>query len=104
MKQGAELINARVRHALAPDSFDLPSDTRIQHVGPGSLVKIGVTFPSTDDGPNGERFWVQVTQRTGDRFVGRVDNVLAATDEHGLRLHDEIAFVASNIFDTDTLD
>lgn len=104
MKHGAELIDARARHASAPESFDLPSDRRIQAVGPGSMVKIGVTFPPTGEGPAGERFWVEVIERTGDRFIGRVDNDLTATNEHGLRFNDEVAFFTSHILDTDTFD
>lgn len=104
MRQGAELIDARARHALDPESFDLPSNTRIQQVGPGSLVKIGVTFPPNEEGMDGERLWVQVTQRDGDQLVGRVDNDLVATNGHGLQLNDEVAFHVRHILDTDTFD
>ena len=104
MKQGAELIDVRARHRVQPETFDLPSERRIQEVAPGALVKIGVTFPPNRVGIDGERFWVEVTRRDGDRLVGRIDNDLFNTDDHGLRLHDEVAFHVGHILDTDTFD
>ena len=45
----------------------------------------------------GEDFWVQVSERSGDRFRGIVDNPLVEARLHGLRQGDEILFQADHI-------
>jgi hypothetical protein len=67
-------------------------------------VKIGVRFPEEGEGTSGERFWVEVTHRAGDQFVGQIKNELMFTEVHGLQLDDEIQFHTRNVLDTDTFD
>jgi hypothetical protein len=68
-------------------------------VAPGTLVKVCALFPPADGDAGGERFWVEVLERHGDRLLGRVDNELDHTDKHGLVLHDEVEFRLENIYD-----
>jgi hypothetical protein len=53
-----------------PDSFLIPSDADKAELGPGDAVKLMWTvrrFP-------GERMWVQILHRDGDRFTGALDS------------------------------
>lgn len=45
----------------------------------------------------GEQFWVQVTDRVGDRILARVDNHLYETRLHGLEMGSDICFLESHI-------
>ncbi|MCM3662493.1 DUF2314 domain-containing protein [Georgenia satyanarayanai] len=58
------------RHLAYPVSFEIPDDEDKAVIGPGDQVKLMWSvkrFP-------GERMWVTVTERKGDRLVGVLDN------------------------------
>jgi hypothetical protein len=58
-----------------PYTFWKPSAALIAQLKPGDCAKLvfGLIDPGPDD-PNAERMWVQITERDGDRFIGRLDN------------------------------
>lgn len=82
-----------------PDSFEAPTAEELAQVGPGNWVKLSVAFPESEDGMDGERFWTEVTERHGDQLVGRVDNELVATRDHGLARNDRIEFSIEHVYD-----
>jgi hypothetical protein len=45
----------------------------------------------------GEDFWVEVTERSGAFFKGRVDNTLAETPRHNLQHGDAVVFHEDNV-------
>jgi hypothetical protein len=91
--------DAQELHRRYPESFQVPSAGRLDHVAPGSLVKVCAALGDQDDDAAGERFWVEVLDRHGDQLVGRVDNQLRFTADHGLALNDRIEFSLDNIYD-----
>ena len=95
------LRNAQQLARLRPLTFEVPVQERLDRVAPGSLVKICAVAPqhSGDVEAGGERFWVEVMTRQGNRLTGRVDNQLVYTEEHGLSYGDVVAFSIENIYD-----
>lgn len=102
MKPTVRLIDAQERHHITPGTFEVPGPDRLDAIGAGDFVKIGLEFPENEDGMNGERFWVEVLQRNGDDFVGRVDNELYFTSHHGVKLNDCVPFSRQHILATET--
>ena len=95
---GVSLIDGEARQAAHPATFEVPCRRRKQAVGAGWFVKIGAEFPTPEAGEHaGERFWVEVTSRAGDRFRGRVNNVLIHRDFLGLDNADDLEFEARHI-------
>jgi hypothetical protein len=95
------LRNAQQLSRLRPEQFEVPNQERLDRVGTGSLVKICAIAPHCDADmeARGERFWVEVTARWGNRLTGRVDNELVQTEEHGLSYGDLVEFLVDNIYD-----
>lgn len=93
--------NAHVLSRLHSDRFEVPTQDRLDTVGPRSGVKICAVDPTSPDilETDGERFWVLVTERNGDRLVGRVENHVLLTDEHGVSYGDRVEFCIENIYD-----
>lgn len=50
----------------SPDTFEIPDDETRAEVRPGDLVKLTWSVKRLP----GERMWVRVTERRGDRLVG----------------------------------
>jgi hypothetical protein len=92
--------NAQLLARAHPDTFEVPSRERLARVGPGSGVQICAVDLAAGDllDAGGERFWVLVTERTGDHLLGRIENHLVATDEHGLSYGDYVSFSLDNIY------
>jgi hypothetical protein len=67
----------------------------LRHDHPASLL----TLPPAQAQSRGwgEDFWVQITERHGDWFVGRVDNPLVESRLHELKLDDELVFHADHV-------
>lgn len=57
-------------HRQYPDTFEVPDDETKADIRPGDHVKL---MWSVERFP-GERMWVLVTERKGDRLVGTLDN------------------------------
>jgi hypothetical protein len=65
------LVNAAEMGREHPETFYYPTKRQLDSIQPGDLVKV-----CEDSEPFPERFWVIVTKRDGDLFVGAVDNYL----------------------------
>ena len=71
-------------HERKDQSFILPTTEELANIEPGSFVRVGM---------GGERFWVEVTKITGDRFTGLVDSY----DVPGFKYNSRIEFHRGNI-------
>jgi hypothetical protein len=91
--------NAQELHRLYPETFEVPTAKQLVGIEAGSYVKVSVEFPENVEGMDGERFWVEVLEREGNRLRGRVGNELVATADHGLNLGDQIAFSIENVYE-----
>lgn len=58
------------RHLESPDTFEIPDDELKEAIAPGDLVKL---MWSVSHFP-GERMWVRVTHREGNRLAGDLEN------------------------------
>lgn len=66
----SKLESGLERHRQHPDTFEVPDDEEKAEIRPGDHVKL---MWSVERLP-GERMWVLVTERKGDRLVGTLDN------------------------------
>ena len=67
----------------------------LRHENPASLVSIPPqNVPSRGWG---EDFWVRITDRVGQHFVGQVDNPLYEARLHGIKQGDEVLFHADHM-------
>lgn len=57
-------------HRMYPDTFEIPDDEAKAELRPGDRAKL---MWSVKRSP-GERMWVTITERDGDRLVGTLDN------------------------------
>jgi hypothetical protein len=91
--------NAQQLAQIRPESFEVPTAEELEGVGPGSFVKVSVAFAENEDGMDGERFWVEVTERHGSHLVGKVANEVIATRDHGLVRDDRVEFSLVNVYE-----
>jgi hypothetical protein len=91
MKPNPEFVDAQEMHRLHPTTFEAPYAEELAAIEPGDFVKICT---------GGERFWVKVDEHTPPHLVGRVDNELIGTDEHGLACNDVVRFEERHVFQT----
>lgn len=89
-KMKTVFMNAKEMHAMHPDTFSVPSDSEINALKPGSIVKVCC---------NNERFWVQLTEvdTASSQLKGVVNNELVAPENSHLSLGTEIEFKNENI-------
>lgn len=75
-----------------PDTFYIPSEEEKRRVGPGGLVKLDWSIRRS----YGERMWVIVESRKGNKLAGRIDSFpVLAYFQHG----DKVKFTLDNIVD-----
>lgn len=92
-----ELVDVWKMNQAHPNTFDVPSYEELQHLRKGSSVKLIFDIFGTEDNLSGERMWVTVTVRDGDRFVGALGSQPVVI--RGLRYGDTIDFTINNISD-----
>lgn len=85
-----ELVDAQEMHRLHPKTFDAPTPDDLLVLKVGDHVKICC---------GSERFWLEVLELTPDDKVGKVDNQLFFTSEHGYVYGDLIEFELRHIYD-----
>ncbi|MCY1659276.1 hypothetical protein OVA21_19170 [Dietzia sp. SL131] len=68
----AKIESGIERNRQSPETFWVPDGQEKAQVGPGDIVKLMWHVPRMD--LSGERMWVRVTHRRGDRLIGRLDN------------------------------
>jgi hypothetical protein len=91
--------NAQQLARLRPETFEAPTTEQLGQVSPGSLVKVSVAFAENEEGMDGERFWVEVSERHGTHLVGQVANELIATPSHGLKRNDRVEFSLEHVYE-----
>ncbi len=74
-------------HRAAPDTFELPSKERREHLVEGDLVKLMFRI-AIDDKEFVERMWVRVTEVNTGSYAGLLDNDPYSTNEihSGMRI------------------
>ncbi|MFC8055162.1 DUF2185 domain-containing protein [Bacillus cereus] len=83
----------------SPYTFYVPSAEVLEKLKVGELVKlIFVSKNEEEDGFNGERMWVEITERNEKKFVGELSNDPYRLD---LKIGDKISFGIENICDTE---
>lgn len=94
-----QLDNVHKLNKEAPYTFYRPSEEVIEKLQVGDIVKlIFVSDQPSDDGFNGERMWVEITDRNGNNFTGTLDNEPFRLP---LKAGEVITFGAENICDTE---
>ena len=83
-------VNAKERHRQAPDTFEIPSEKMLDDIMPGDAVQVILEEPDE----MGERFWLRVTDVTGEIVTGEVANHLLFYD---LAVGEEVKVVRDNI-------
>jgi uncharacterized protein YegJ (DUF2314 family) len=69
----SRLESAEERHAQNPERFWIPDKADRDSLQPGDIVKV-IFKTYTGDNIAGERIWIEVTGRVGDKYIGRLDN------------------------------
>lgn len=85
------------RHLESPETFEIPDLALKELVEPGDLVKLAWSvgrFP-------GERMWVRVTHRDGDRLKGDLENWPLYVHLHP---GEQVTFVIDDIIDCDLIE
>lgn len=85
--------------AQAPYTFYVPSKGVVGRLKRGDIVKLIFTAPEGKDGFAGERMWVEITERNGNRFTGVLANEPFIVET--LKMGDEITFAGEHICDTE---
>lgn len=105
---GWELRSAEEAHAQNPTTFWIPALEQRKALQRGLAVKLlfDIRVPDYDDldETSGERMWVVVSDRMGERYLGRLVTPpasLEGNDEHYLRVGAEIPFGVEHIADID---
>jgi hypothetical protein len=107
-KSPKALMDGYTLHADHPTSFLIPDETHIEYLKPGWFAKVGIRHDpcnshcrccSKPQKVANERFWLEILERNGDQFLGRVDNHLLHSDSHKIRYGDYIRFTRRNILD-----
>ncbi len=95
MEQNELFLDAHALSILYPDTFEAPTNEELQAIKVGDIIKV-----STGE----ERFWVIVEQvhQPSRTIIGKVDNDLLFTGEHGLSYADEVVFGFQNVYDIQT--
>lgn len=93
------LDNVSERNEESPYTFYVPSSQVIDQLKAGDLVKLIFVTETEVDGYCGERMWVTITQRKGDRFTGKLDNEPYYLKK--LKCGQEISFRKEHICDTE---
>ena len=81
-----------MQRQFGAEKFWAPSEDYVREVKETVHVKVCIQHV--------ERFWVQVdTLLEWPKFIGRVDNNLVSTAQHGLKYNDRIEFEWDNVYD-----
>lgn len=88
------------QHRAHPDTFDVPCDEDKQLLRPGDSIKLMWSVKRSQ--PSGERMWVTVTHRDGNKLVGVLDNwAMVAYLEPGETVKFHVDDIIDCVFDDD---
>ncbi|WP_138946760.1 hypothetical protein [Plantibacter sp. M259] len=85
------------RHLESPDTFEVPGPELKELIEPGDLVKLAWAVARLP----GERMWVRVTHREGDRLRGELENWPIYVHLHP---GDPVRFVVDDVIDCDLVE
>jgi len=89
------LESAEKLHAQYPESFWIPDNADRDSLQPGDCAKV-IFRTYTGDGITGERIWIEVTGRVGDRYIGKlVNEPFIIAGKYG----DRVYFQAEHVID-----
>ena len=101
-----ELRSGEEAHASNPETFGIPPLEERTGLRRGQAAKLIFEIEGIEEdgsvGVGGERMWVIVAERIGDRFLGILDNqpaLIEVTDSTYLRFGAEIPFGPENVID-----
>jgi hypothetical protein len=95
------IVDGEAMHSSAPETFWIPGAKERAAVRPGEYAKI-VFRLDVECETVAERMWVQVTQRQGPSYVGRIANTPRWIT--ALRFGDLVRFEARNVIKIATAD
>lgn len=101
---GWSLDDAEQRHAEAPDTFEIPPLRVREVLEPGDFAKLifRIAIDREEDPEVCERMWVVVTARTGDGYIGVLDNEPSSIAENDTFWRgSELPFSPRHIIDVD---
>lgn len=81
-------------HRSAPETYCIPSAQERAAVQPGDYVRLTFRL-NVESFSIAERMWVQITQREGDSYIGRLANT--PKDIRALQFGDLVRFKARNV-------
>ena len=81
-------IDTNKLHLLNPQSFAIPTNSELDNLSIGDLVKIGNKL---------ERFWVKIIQINKDYLLGKIDNLLTFNENYNY--NDIVLFEINNIYE-----
>jgi hypothetical protein len=84
-----EFTDAQKMHRLHPSTFQVPSPKELEALKAGDYVKVCA---------GRERFWVQITSRSGIHLYGNINNDLIFSSEHGLFDKDYVGFEERHVY------
>jgi hypothetical protein len=89
------LVSAEECHAQNPERFWIPDKADRESLQPDDIVKV-IFKTYTGDNITGERIWVIVTGRVGDKYIGKLDNTpYIIAGKYG----DQVYFRAEHVID-----
>jgi hypothetical protein len=89
------LVSAEESHAENPETFWIPDKADRDSLQPGDIAKV-IFKTYTGDGFTGERIWVKVTGRIGNKYIGKLDNIPFIIAN---KLGDRVCFRAEHVID-----
>jgi hypothetical protein len=89
------LISAEECHARTPERFWIPDKADRDSLQPGDTAKV-LFRTYTGDNIGGERIWIEVAGRVGDKYIGRLGNTpFIIAGKYG----DRVYFRAKHVID-----
>jgi len=94
--QSWKLIDGEKMNRAHPRTFEIPSADTKRKLKPGHIVKLGFELRKPPpEVPSGERMWVRIIARDGDKFEGELDNTPVLVKD--LQLRDVVEFEVKHV-------
>ncbi|MBL0029280.1 MAG: DUF2314 domain-containing protein [Rhodanobacteraceae bacterium] len=83
--EGWSIDDGEAAHLESPETYWIPPLSKRQSLEPGALAKLRFYIRAPDESgksvDHGERMWVQVVEKKGNWYFGKLDNDPYCTDE-----------------------
>ena len=104
-KDGWTLESGEERHARSPETFEIPSRTARESLGPGDAAKLLFDIETRETGQvidrGIDRMWVIVKRRTGNLYVGVLASDPGVAEGLTLRPGTEVLFGPEHVIGID---